>query len=69
MADSCRPVARRAHSALLGALWGLGHDTGQVLFGVAFIVLRERMHFDMDALGQFGTLAVAATLIIIGASE
>ena len=58
----------RAHSALLGALWGLGHDTGQVLFGVAFIVLRERMHFDMDALGQFGTLAVAATLIIIGAS-
>ena len=58
----------RAQSFLLGALWGLGHDTGQIIFGCAFILLRSHMHFDLAMLSQYGTLAVAATLVIIGAT-
>ena len=57
----------RAQNALMGALWGFGHNTGQILFGCIFILLRDRLPLNMEVIGQFGQGIVGLTLIIIGA--
>lgn len=32
----------RLQSFSVGALWGCGHDAGQVIFGIIFLLLKER---------------------------
>jgi hypothetical protein len=34
----------RAQSTLLGGLWGCGHNTGQILFGMVFLVRARLLH-------------------------
>lgn len=55
----------RLQSTLLGGLWGMGHNTGQVIFGLLFLVLRERLNLDILEVGS--KALVGATLLFIGA--
>eukprot|EP00897_Mesotaenium_endlicherianum_P004018 jgi/Mesen1/3644/ME000020S03173 len=55
----------RMEAASIGALWGCGHDAGQVLFGVLFVLLKDRLHLDL--LRKWGTRVVGVTLLAIGA--
>jgi heavy metal translocating P-type ATPase len=54
----------RLQSTLLGGLWGCGHNTGQVIFGIAFLILRERLNLDLLEVGS--KALVGATLLFIG---
>lgn len=56
----------RAQNALMGALWGCGHNTGQILFGLIFVLLKDRLPFNMEIIGQWGQGIVGGTLVIIG---
>ncbi|XP_078440019.1 chloroplast protein FOR GROWTH AND FERTILITY 2-like [Wolffia australiana] len=55
----------RLESAAVGALWGCGHDAGQLLFGLLFLVLKDRLH--IEVLRTWGTRVVGLTLLAIGA--
>ncbi|KAI4367720.1 hypothetical protein MLD38_023428 [Melastoma candidum] len=55
----------RIESAAVGALWGCGHDAGQVIFGLLFLLLKDRLH--IEVLRTWGTRVVGFTLLIIGA--
>ncbi|KAJ7967150.1 High-affinity nickel-transport family protein [Quillaja saponaria] len=55
----------RMESAAVGALWGCGHDAGQVLFGLIFLLLKDRLHIEI--LQTWGTRVVGLTLLVIGA--
>lgn len=52
-------------SGLVGALWGCGHDAGQVIFGLLFLILKDRLH--IEVFRAWGTRVVGLTLLIIGA--
>ncbi|KAG8073516.1 hypothetical protein GUJ93_ZPchr0006g40620 [Zizania palustris] len=54
----------RLESGLVGALWGCGHDAGQVIFGLLFLLLKDRLH--VEVLRIWGTRVVGLTLLIIG---
>jgi Zn2+/Cd2+-exporting ATPase len=56
----------RAKNALLGALWGFGHNTGQIIFGLLFMLLRNRIPWNTEIIGQWGQAIVGLTLIFIG---
>ena len=49
----------RAQNALMGALWGCGHNTGQMLFGLAFVLLKDKLPFDMEIIGQWAGIVGA----------
>lgn len=55
----------RVESALVGALWGCGHDAGQVIFGLLFLLLKDRLHIEI--IRTWGTRVVGFTLLVIGA--
>jgi len=55
----------RMESAAVGALWGCGHDAGQVLFGLIFLILKDKLHIEI--IRTWGTRVVGLTLLIIGA--
>ncbi|CAD5174246.1 chloroplast protein FOR GROWTH AND FERTILITY 2-like [Musa acuminata AAA Group] len=55
----------RIESAIVGALWGCGHDAGQVIFGLLFLTLKDRLHIEI--IRTWGTRVVGFTLLIIGA--
>ncbi|XP_052204034.1 chloroplast protein FOR GROWTH AND FERTILITY 2-like [Diospyros lotus] len=55
----------RMESAMVGALWGCGHDAGQVIFGLLFLVLKDRLHIEI--IRTWGTRVVGFTLLVIGA--
>ncbi|XP_052180352.1 chloroplast protein FOR GROWTH AND FERTILITY 2-like [Diospyros lotus] len=55
----------RLESAIVGALWGCGHDAGQVIFGLLFLLLKDRLHIEI--IRTWGTRVVGFTLLIIGA--
>ncbi|WVZ55521.1 hypothetical protein U9M48_006169 [Paspalum notatum var. saurae] len=55
----------RLESGLVGALWGCGHDAGQVIFGLLFLLLKDRLH--IEVFRAWGTRVVGLTLLIIGA--
>lgn len=55
----------RIESAVVGALWGCGHDAGQVIFGLLFLLLKDRLH--IEVIRTWGTRVVGLTLLIIGA--
>ncbi|XP_062081716.1 chloroplast protein FOR GROWTH AND FERTILITY 2-like [Humulus lupulus] len=52
-------------SAAVGALWGCGHDAGQVIFGLIFLLLKDRLHIEI--IRNWGTRVVGLTLLVIGA--
>ncbi|KAI3441208.1 DsbD_2 domain-containing protein [Psidium guajava] len=54
----------RLESAAVGALWGCGHDAGQVLFGLLFLLLKD-LHIEI--IRTWGTRVVGLTLLVIGA--
>ncbi|XP_047084503.1 uncharacterized protein LOC124695730 [Lolium rigidum] len=53
-------------SGLVGALWGCGHDAGQIIFGLLFLLLKDRLH--IEVLRIWGTRVVGLTLLMIGAT-
>ncbi|KAJ4774897.1 Urease accessory protein UreH [Rhynchospora pubera] len=55
----------RLESAVVGALWGCGHDAGQVIFGLLFLLLKDRLHIEI--IRTWGTRVVGLTLLTIGA--
>lgn len=55
----------RMESAAVGALWGCGHDAGQVIFGLLFLLLKDRLH--IEVIRTWGTRVVGMTLLVIGA--
>ncbi|GMI74455.1 Chloroplast protein for Growth and Fertility 2 [Hibiscus trionum] len=55
----------RMGSAVVGALWGCGHDAGQVIFGLIFLLLKDRLH--IEVIRTWGTRVVGLTLLVIGA--
>ncbi|KAH9605318.1 hypothetical protein KSS87_023465, partial [Heliosperma pusillum] len=55
----------RMESAAVGALWGCGHDAGQLIFGLVFLLLKDRLH--IEVIRTWGTRVVGLTLLIIGA--
>ncbi|KAG8364415.1 hypothetical protein BUALT_Bualt19G0126400 [Buddleja alternifolia] len=55
----------RLESAAVGALWGCGHDAGQVIFGLLFLLLKDRLHIEI--IRTWGTRVVGLTLLVIGA--
>ncbi|KAF8410400.1 hypothetical protein HHK36_002929 [Tetracentron sinense] len=55
----------RLESAAVGALWGCGHDAGQVIFGLLFLLLKDRLH--IEVIRTWGTRVVGLTLLVIGA--
>ncbi|XP_044489483.1 uncharacterized protein LOC123213921 isoform X2 [Mangifera indica] len=54
----------RLESAAVGALWGCGHDAGQVIFGLLFLLLKDRLHIEI--IRNWGTKVVGLTLLAIG---
>ncbi|KAK6916732.1 Urease accessory protein UreH-like, transmembrane domain [Dillenia turbinata] len=54
----------RLESAAVGALWGCGHDAGQVIFGLLFLLLKDRLH--IEVIRTWGTRVVGLTLLVIG---
>ncbi|XP_077246260.1 chloroplast protein FOR GROWTH AND FERTILITY 2-like [Tasmannia lanceolata] len=55
----------RIESAAVGALWGCGHDAGQLIFGLLFLLLKDRLHIEI--IRTWGTRVVGLTLLAIGA--
>ncbi|CAM6066830.1 unnamed protein product [Sphagnum tenellum] len=55
----------RLQSFSVGALWGCGHDAGQILFGLIFLSLKDRLHLEL--IQTWAARVVGLTLIIIGA--
>lgn len=55
----------KMESAAVGALWGCGHDAGQVLFGLLFLLLKDKLH--IEVIRNWGTRVVGLTLLVIGA--
>ncbi|KAA6422062.1 MAG: hypothetical protein FRX49_08080 [Trebouxia sp. A1-2] len=58
----------RSHAAasLLGALWGFGHSTGQLIMGLVMIILKDRFQHIVPTLNKLGNTTVGLTLILIG---
>lgn len=54
-------------ASLLGALWGFGHSTGQLLLGLLMVVLKDRFQQLVPALSKWGGTTVGLTLLAIGA--
>lgn len=55
----------KMESAAVGALWGCGHDAGQLIFGLLFLLLKDRLHIEI--IRTWGTRVVGVTLLVIGA--
>ncbi|GFR44440.1 hypothetical protein Agub_g5679 [Astrephomene gubernaculifera] len=53
-------------ASALGALWGFGHSTGQLILGLVFVVLKERFHDLVPLLSKWAGVVVPLTLIAIG---
>ena len=61
-------IGRTHFSAtLLGALWGFGHSTGQLILGLLMVVLKDRFQQLVPALSKWGGTTVGLTLLAIGA--
>ncbi|KAK9808619.1 hypothetical protein WJX72_000635 [[Myrmecia] bisecta] len=56
-----------AKASLLGALWGFGHSTGQLLLGLLMVVLKDRFERLVPTLSKWGGTTVGLTLLAIGA--
>eukprot|EP00199_Chlamydomonas_sp_CCMP681_P005752 CAMPEP_0119103090 /NCGR_PEP_ID=MMETSP1180-20130426/1629_1 /TAXON_ID=3052 ORGANISM="Chlamydomonas cf sp, Strain CCMP681" /NCGR_SAMPLE_ID=MMETSP1180 /ASSEMBLY_ACC=CAM_ASM_000741 /LENGTH=259 /DNA_ID=CAMNT_0007087521 /DNA_START=354 /DNA_END=1133 /DNA_ORIENTATION=+ len=56
----------RAAASALGALWGFGHSTGQLILGLCMVLLKDRFQDFLPALEKWSGVVVASTLIAIG---
>ncbi|XP_002967987.2 uncharacterized protein LOC9631074 [Selaginella moellendorffii] len=65
LAPLCIGRRSKLESAAVGAVWGCGHDAGQVLFGFFFLLLKDRLK--IEVLRTWGARVVGLTLIAIGA--
>ena len=54
-------------ASLLGALWGFGHSTGQLILGLLMVVLKDKFTALVPALSKWGGTTVGLTLLAIGA--
>lgn len=54
----------KMQSAIVGALWGCGHDAGQLIFGLLFLLLKDRLQ--IEVIRTWGTRIVGLTLVVIG---
>ncbi|KAG7670668.1 hypothetical protein Ndes2526B_g00453 [Nannochloris sp. 'desiccata'] len=54
-------------ASLLGALWGFGHSTGQLILGLLMVILKDRFTALVPALSKWGGTTVGLTLLAIGA--
>ena len=56
----------KVQGILLGGIWGMGHNSGQIIFAALFLLLKNKLDLDMGLIEAFGTTAVGVTLCIIG---
>ncbi|GAX80173.1 hypothetical protein CEUSTIGMA_g7611.t1 [Chlamydomonas eustigma] len=56
----------RLAASALGALWGFGHSTGQMILGLVFILLKDKFHDLVPALDAWSSWIVPLTIILIG---
>lgn len=56
----------RGAATALGALWGFGHSTGQLILGLMFVFLKERFTDLVPALSKWAGTVIGLTLIAIG---
>lgn len=54
-------------ASMLGALWGFGHSTGQLMLGLLMVILKDRFQQLVPALSKWGGTTVGLTLLAIGA--
>ncbi|MCO5610431.1 hypothetical protein L7F22_064668 [Adiantum nelumboides] len=55
----------KLESAMVGALWGCGHDAGQIIFGLFFLLLKGKLKIEL--LQVWASRVVGITLLAIGA--
>lgn len=55
----------KLESAVVGVLWGCGHDAGQIIFGVIFLLLKGKLK--IESLQVWASRVVGITLLAIGA--
>lgn len=53
-------------ASMLGALWGFGHSTGQLMLGLLMVILKDRFQQLVPALSKWGGTTVGLTLLAIG---
>lgn len=56
----------RFSASLLGSLWGLGHSTGQLVLGLAFVLLKAQFTVFLPFLERWAGTIVGLTLLTIG---
>merc|ERR1711971_304228 len=56
----------RIHASILGALWGLGHSIGQLILGLAFVLLKDSFESFIPTFNKYGGFLIGIILIIIG---
>lgn len=56
----------RFSASLLGSLWGLGHSTGQLVLGLAFVLLKAQFTLFLPFLERWAGTIVGLTLLAIG---
>ena len=56
----------RFSASLLGSLWGLGHSTGQLVLGLAFVLLKAQFTVFLPFLERWAGTIVGLTLLAIG---
>lgn len=56
----------RFSASLLGSLWGLGHSTGQLVLGLAFVLLKAQFTMFLPFLERWAGTIVGLTLLTIG---
>eukprot|EP00798_Chlamydomonas_sp_ICE-L_P022735 gene22735-29900_t len=56
----------RTVACALGALWGFGHSTGQLILGVAFALLKDRFEDFTPMITKWSGIIVPVTLMLIG---
>eukprot|EP00250_Pteridium_aquilinum_P024320 c28915_g1_i1 orf=183-1325(-) len=55
----------KIESAIVGTLWGCGHDAGQIIFGLFFLLLKGKLKIEL--LQVWASRVVGITLLAIGA--
>mmetsp|Transcript_22499 Transcript_22499/g.63168 ORF Transcript_22499/g.63168 Transcript_22499/m.63168 type:complete len:377 (-) Transcript_22499:38-1168(-) len=56
----------KLQGVVLGGIWGMGHNSGQILFAALFLLLKNRLHINMGVVEAWGSTAVGVTLCLIG---
>lgn len=57
----------RFTASLLGSLWGMGHSAGQLVLGLAFVLLKSQFTMALPFLEKCAGTVVGLTVLTIGA--